>query len=119
MIDIIKISVTIFIIIAIGIILYWKRKSLLVLLKEERTPIWFVVVMISYSIPAGVLITIFPIFGAMMWETLEINVQPSWIIIEGLKWSAFLDIVLIVWAYITLKIDYLFPWLKKKFEKKI
>jgi hypothetical protein len=116
-VDIAKVLVGIVIIIAIGIALYWKRKSLLDWLKEEKTPLWFIAVMISYSIPAGILIAIFPTFGAMVWETLNIHVEPSWIVIEGLKWSAFLDVALIVWVNITLKIDYIFPWLERRKRK--
>jgi len=83
----------------------------------NKTPLWFIVAMIAYSIPVGILLMIFPVFGSMVWENLHISIEPSWVIIEGLKWAGFLDITLVIWAYLSWKIDYLSPWLRKKFNR--
>jgi hypothetical protein len=93
---------------------------------KQKTPLWFIVAMISYAIPIGVLILIFPIFGEMWYQLCQLQFvgftscefppNNMWVITTGLEWSAFLDVVLIIWAYITWKLDYLIPWLEIKFN---
>jgi hypothetical protein len=87
------------------------------MMTKNKTPLWFIVSMIAYSIPVGILLMIFPTFGSMVWEKLNIAIEPSWIIVEGLKWAMFLDITLVIWAYLSWKFDYLAPWLHKKFDR--
>jgi hypothetical protein len=85
-------------------------------IEGEKTPLWVIVAFISYCIPVGILIMIFPLFGSMLWNQLGIDAQPSWVIIEGLRWSAYLDIFLLIWAYLVLKLEYLYPLLDTKFN---
>jgi hypothetical protein len=101
-------------------------KKIIEKLKEQKTPLWFLVAIVAYSLPIAVLIVMFPLFGGMQYQLCQLSGAPvcsfppnnMWVITEGLTWAMFLDLVLIIWAYLTWKFDYLVPWLERKFGKK-
>lgn len=86
--------------------------------QKKKVPLWFIVATAAYVIPITLLILLFPPFITLV-NTYVVPNNPS-IIPDFLQalwpYAIYFDVVLIIWAYMATRADYLIPWLQKRFD---
>jgi hypothetical protein len=88
-------------------------------MESTKTPLWFIIAMVSSLFPLSILLITLPVMIMEMINVGNINL-PSWsiaIVGIGLSIVGFLDIALAVWAYCAWKWDHFIPWMQRKTKK--
>lgn len=94
------------------------------LVRTDKVPLWAIVAYVTFTIPVAILITIIPVFGSFWYNscqilgaaTCEFPPDYMWVIRTGLEWSFYLDIALLIFAYLSWKLDHYLPWLYRNFR---
>lgn len=88
-------------------------------MESTKTPLWFIIAMVSSLFPLLILLITLPLTMGEMMIYGHIT-YPDWassVIAGGLAIVGFFDLALAMWAYCAWKWDHFIPWMQRKTKK--